>query len=112
MQLHNDGNVALRNLSIILGATPLNCAPEYALTWLAPGELVSCSGSYNITAEDSSRGLVANNVTVEANSGLFDAPTALIKALPLADVSIAAPTPNLELLFHTASCFAYSGARQ
>lgn len=69
----NTGNVTLRGARITssLDALDLECDPSARAT-LAPGQSMTCDGSYRVTTGDGRRGRVSNEVTASATGPYSD----------------------------------------
>ncbi len=64
----NTGNVTLYGVSIddrLVGVSGIVCE---APTTLAPGDMTTCTGTYDLTQEDIDRGLVTNTATAVADT--------------------------------------------
>jgi uncharacterized repeat protein (TIGR01451 family) len=95
MTATNDGTVTVVNATItdpMAGISALSCTPAQGAT-LAPGDSMTCTATYTVTATDAARGSIANTATVHGDTitghGASKASTATVPTSTAADVSLA-----------------------
>jgi uncharacterized repeat protein (TIGR01451 family) len=94
MTATNDGTVTVDNTVIedpMPGLSPLACTPALGAS-LAPGDSMTCTATYTVTAADLGHGTIANTATVHADSigghPASNASTAIVATGSAPDVSL------------------------